>query len=174
MAVPGGVNADTMRRLAVALGESGATTLVVLGDLFHSDRNAEWDAFIDWRAEQVALERVVLVAGNHDILGASDWAEAGVDVVERWDEAGLTMTHAPEDHRADFGVHLCGHVHPGVRLQGAGRQTLTVACWWHTLGGQQLVFPAFGGFTGKHRIQPVKGDTVYLPVAGRQVVEKAC
>lgn len=174
LAVPGSVNSDTMRRLAEALAATGATTLIVLGDLFHSDRNAEWDAFIDWRAEQVDLDRVVLVAGNHDILGASDWDEAGVEVVERWDEAGLTMTHAPEDHRPDFGVHLCGHVHPGVRLQGGGKQSLTVACWWRHRALDQLVFPAFGGFTGKHRIAPAKGDAVYLPVADRQVIEKAC
>ena len=173
MAVPNGVNAATLARLKAAVESTSARRLVVLGDLFHSDRNAEWDGFIQWR-HRLALDHVVLVQGNHDILSPRDWADAELDVVPRWDAGGLTCTHEPGDWKDGFGVHACGHLHPGVRLHGAGRQSLTAACWWHAAPGserEQLVFPAFGGFTGNHRIAPHKGDALYIP-AGDRVIKK--
>lgn len=173
MAVPRGVNAATLDRLSKALRDTDARTLVVLGDLFHSELNAEWEGFIRWR-EAMTLDRAVLVQGNHDVLAPSDWQAAGLEVTARWDAGGVTCTHEPEDWREGFGVHACGHVHPGVRLQGAGRQALTAACWWHAAPNsprEQLVFPAFGGFTGNHRIEPGARDVVYIP-AGQRVIKK--
>jgi DNA ligase-associated metallophosphoesterase len=173
-AVPAGVHEATMNRLNAALAETGATTLMVLGDLFHSERNAEWDAFIAWRAEAIQLQRVMLIQGNHDLLSDQDWRDAGVESFERWDGEGLTLTHDPDDWQSDFGVHLCGHVHPGIRLKGRGKQSLRVACWWRKGAGtqkEQVVFPAFGEFTGKHAVQPDPADEFYL-LAGDQVLLK--
>lgn len=173
MAVPSGVNEANLLRMNAAIEETGATWLVVLGDLFHSERNGDWDAFIAWRHE-TTLERVTLVQGNHDILETSDWEDAGLEVTSRLEVAGLTCTHAPEDWEEGFGVHLCGHLHPGVRLKGKGRQSLTAPCWWNVGPGtekEQLVFPAFGGFTGKHMVQPGIRDLVFIP-AGKQVIRK--
>lgn len=173
MAVPSGVNAANLQRMDAAVQATGALWLVVLGDLFHSERNADWDEFIAWR-HGTDLERVTLVQGNHDILEASDWKAAGLEVTARLEVGGLTCTHAPEDWEAGFGVHLCGHVHPGVRLKGRGKQTLSAPCWWNRAPGtkmEQLVFPAFGGFTGKHIVQPGLRDLVFIP-AGKQVIRK--
>ena len=87
MAVPNGVNAATLARLKAAVESTSARRLVVLGDLFHSDRNAEWDGFIQWR-HRLALDHVVLVQGNHDILSprgigltrSSTWCRGGMPV----------------------------------------------------------------------------------------------
>lgn len=173
MAVPSGVNAATLDRLLRALNETGSRTLVVLGDLFHSDRNAEWDGFIRWR-QAAPVDRIILVQGNHDVLAQEDWEAAGLEVVPMWTAGGLTCTHDPGDWRPEFQVHVCGHVHPGVRLKGWGKQALTASCWWHAALGmerEQLVFPAFGGFTGNHRVEPSIRDVVYIP-AGQQVIRK--
>ena len=57
-----------LARLAAELRRTGATRLVILGDLFHDrdSRAAEvFDFVAAWRAEFAELE-VLLVRGNHD------------------------------------------------------------------------------------------------------------
>ena len=51
------------------------------------------------------------------------------------------------------------YVHPGVRLQGQGRQRLKVPCFFYR--PNQLILPAFGVFTGLHIMQPSTEDQVY-------------
>ena len=83
--------------------------------------------------------------------------QSGLRVKEEWFEAGLCLTHHPQQ-KVDH-VNLCGHVHPGVRLQGHGRQRLKVPCFFYR--PNQLILPAFGVFTGLHIMQPSTEDQVY-------------
>ncbi len=53
-----------------------------------------------------------------------------------------------------------GHVHPGVRLQGKGKQSLSLPCFHFT--EKQCIMPAFGEFTGKFIIKPNGKDRVYV------------
>lgn len=73
------------------------------------------------------------------------------------------FTHKPADE--DIILNGCdyifsGHVHPGVRLQGKGKQSLSLPCFHFT--EKQCIMPAFGEFTGKFIIKPNGKDRVYV------------
>ena len=84
------------------------------------------------------------------------------------DEGGFTFTHDPADLQSDFGYHVCGHVHPGIRLRGAGRQTMRLRCFH--FGAAQAVMPAYGAFTGMHVVTPAATDRVFA-TTGEAVIE---
>jgi metallophosphoesterase superfamily enzyme len=54
---------------------------------------------------------------------------------------------------------ICGHIHPGIVLEGAGRQTLSLPCFH--FGKQQAILPAFGKFTGKVKMKNLKSDRIF-------------
>jgi metallophosphoesterase superfamily enzyme len=62
---------------------------------------------------------------------------------------------------------LSGHVHPGARLYGAGRERVRVPCYW--FGRQYAVLPAFGEFTGLADINAGAGDRVWV-TTGEEVI----
>jgi metallophosphoesterase superfamily enzyme len=45
---------------------------------------------------------------------------------------------------------ISGHLHPGIKIQGKGRQRIILPCFVKYTN--QLVLPAFGTFTGLHLI----------------------
>ena len=45
-----------------------------------------------------------------------------------------------------------GHIHPGIRIDGAGRQSLYFPCFY--FGKKYAVLPAFSRFTGAAVIYP--------------------
>ena len=68
----------------------------------------------------------------------------------------------------DFGYHVCGHVHPGIRLAGAGQRTCV--CGAFHITDKQAVMPAYGAFTGMYTIDPAKQDRVFA-TTGEAVIE---
>jgi len=105
-------------------------------------------------------------SGNHDILQHRDYEEAGIRLLDPVTVLGpLRLVHEPPNgETAADGVYtLCGHLHPGIRLEGKGRQRMTVPCF--LFGEYTGVLPAFGGFTGLHVIRPCSTDRIYVPVA---------
>jgi DNA ligase-associated metallophosphoesterase len=161
--VPGGA-AATLDRLDVALRETAAERLIVLGDFWHV-REGRTDELLDelaiWRAARAALS-IELVRGNHDRAG---------DPPEGWGDNWLTVAladppflfaHHPQP--SPDGYLLAGHLHPGVRLIGRGREKLRLPCFW--FGAEVGVLAAFGGFTGVAIIEPHPGDRVYAIAEG--------
>jgi DNA ligase-associated metallophosphoesterase len=136
--------------------------IVFLGDLFHSAKNTSWKDFEAWVAAQEA--KIVLVVGNHDLIDIYKFEAIGVDVVDAWQRTNVLGTHFPAEEEGFFNV--CGHIHPGFLLKGEGRQNLKLACFYRKKN--QLILPAFGGFTGKFLIQPEANEQVYL-IGGSQV-----
>jgi len=67
------------------------------------------------------------------------------------------LTHEPGEYDA---YNLAGHIHPGVRLQGRGRQRLKFPCFHFS--PTQGILPAFGAFTGVHAVRPKKNDLIYI------------
>lgn len=132
-----------------------AETICFLGDLFHSKLNTEWELFAEWVWSR--NEKLILVEGNHDILARKLYDDIGVAVVPELLEDGFLLTHEPELRDALF--TFCGHIHPGVKLRGVGRQLLQVPCFFQS--SQQLILPAFGEFTGKFLLKPAENDLIY-------------
>lgn len=157
----------TLHRLREQLKSRQPSRVLMLGDLFHSDINREWEPFAGLCDEFAHLEWV-LVQGNHDMIPDALLRESGIEQVGRLDEAPFTFTHDPADLEPDFGYHVCGHVHPGIRLAGAGRQRLRLRCFH--VSDRQAVMPAYGAFTGMYTIDPAKTDRVFA-VTGEAVIE---
>jgi DNA ligase-associated metallophosphoesterase len=166
--IPRGSTASDLARLARLLAASGATRLVVLGDLLHAKAGrvaALTQAFVAWRAQHAALD-VVLVRGNHDARAGDlpqDWRIATVD--EPYALPPFLACHRVET--PPTGYALCGHVHPGVRID-AGREWARLPCF--VLGVRHAILPAFGRFTGLADIEPAEGERI-VAIAGRALFE---
>lgn len=126
-----------------------------LGDLFHSSLNNEWHLFETWVSIQNA--ELILVEGNHDIISPLKYEKIGVEVVSEILLNNFLLTHHPEEREGFF--NFSGHIHPAIRLHGAGRQTLRLPCFFKS--ENQMIFPAFGEFTGSHTLKPTKKDEVF-------------
>ena len=157
----------TIHRLRVCLQRLKPDKIWLLGDLFHSDINREWEPFAAV-CQEFAEKEWVLVRGNHDGIPDALLRESSIRQLDRLDSPPFTFTHDPGDLRVDFGHHVCGHVHPGIRLEGSGRQRLRVRCFH--LSERQIILPAFGDFTGMHVIHPAVCDRVFA-VTGEAVIE---
>lgn len=157
----------TLHRLRERIFERQPQCVWLLGDLFHSDINREWEPFAGLCEEFSELDWV-LVQGNHDMIPEVLLRESGIRQVDRMDEGPFTFTHDPADLQPEFGYHVCGHVHPGIRLAGAGRQRLRVRCFH--VAERQAILPAYGAFTGMHTITPATRDRVYA-ITGEAVIE---
>jgi DNA ligase-associated metallophosphoesterase len=161
--VPQQVLQEDMQRLVSLLHYFNPETVIVVGDFFHSTANREHEFFRRWRED--LAPRIVLVRGNHDILKADWYRDAGIEVVE----GHLCIDRFCFSHdrfEVPEGLYtFSGHIHPGVVINGLGRQSLRFPCFFFT--PDYCVLPAFGKFTGLASMQAAKEDAVYA------VVEKA-
>ncbi len=163
--LPRGGTGRDLARLSALLALTGARRLVILGDFLHAaaGRVAALDeAFRAWRAAHDGVA-VTLVRGNHDDRAGDPPPDWRVDVVaEPHAVAPFLACHQPVV--PESGYALCGHVHPGVRLQGAAAaDSARLPCF--VLGRRRAILPAFGGFTGLALVAPARGDRV-VAIAG--------
>ncbi|MEO8768949.1 MAG: ligase-associated DNA damage response endonuclease PdeM [Ferruginibacter sp.] len=160
IAVPQTVLMEDMQRLFAQIQFYKPGKLIIVGDLFHSDANKEHDLFLKWRNDLGHLP-VHLVKGNHDILDKSWYQEAAITVHHDVLHIGnFSFMHDINDCAADEKNYcFSGHIHPAVRLHGAGRQSLQLACFY--FGKKHAVLPAFGKFTGSFIVKPEKEDVVF-------------
>lgn len=165
LAVPQAVLTADLERLCDLIESLSVRRLLCLGDLFHSRINPEWPVVLDYRARFKDVE-FVLVRGNHDVLPAHRYAELNIAVLDDLTEGPFLFVHDPADavSTAAAAVTMSGHVHPGVRLRGRGRQTLRLPCFY--LGSKTLLLPAFSEFTGLALLRPGKGDRVFVIADG--------
>ncbi len=127
-----------------------------LGDLFHSFYNKEWEQ-LTFILAKYPKTKYVLITGNHDILKEEHYDMAGIKRISQLGIGPFMMTHHPEKHEGYY--NLCGHIHPGVRLKGEGRQYIKLSCFY--FGSKRGILPAFGSFTGTMSIQPEQGDQIF-------------
>ncbi|MDR7371826.1 ligase-associated DNA damage response endonuclease PdeM [Flavobacterium aquidurense] len=146
---------ENFSRLKTVLEIFNSETIVFLGDLFHSKINTEWDFFVDWIKER--SQKIILVEGNHDIISKRYYTDLNIEIYNELIINGFSLTHHPTDSENYF--NFCGHIHPGIKLKGLGRQFLSLPCFF--LKPKQLIFPAFGEFTGNSYIIPTENDKVY-------------
>ncbi|MEH6658622.1 ligase-associated DNA damage response endonuclease PdeM [Leeuwenhoekiella marinoflava] len=132
-----------------------AQSICFLGDLFHSSLNTEWKLFEKWVRSR--KEEILLIAGNHDIISPLKYDSLNINIYSEFQSNGFLLTHLPEEREGFF--NFCGHIHPGFRLGGIGRQVLKLSCFFKT--ENQLILPAFGTFTGNYYLEPKTGDQVF-------------
>lgn len=173
--VPRGTTRDTLARLDAALAGTGARRVVFLGDFLHSARShapGTLGVLHEWRAANAQLA-LTLVRGNHDDRAGDPPASLGLTVVDEPLRLGpFALCHHP---RPVAGAYvLAGHWHPCISVAGRAFERLRLPCFWLGDDSGRLpqqavgVLPAFGGFTGMHRIEPRAGDRIF-PIAGQAV-----
>lgn len=162
--IPAQLSELDLQRLDHLIRQWQPTEVIFLGDLFHSQHNAEWDAF-GMQITRYRSTRFILVRGNHDILDQDHYDQFGIHVCHDQLRRGpLLLTHehlttVPEDC-----YNLSGHVHPGFRMRGKGRQSITLPCFH--LGPTKGLLPAFGRFTGCMPVNRQPADRVWIIVKG--------
>jgi DNA ligase-associated metallophosphoesterase len=161
IAVPRDMEQDDLAKLSDIIDEYHPEKIIFLGDLFHSDMNADWDWFTLWRQQHKKIE-IILIRGNHDIIHDKHYHELDIILHDELLIGPFLMLHHPLVNtklQAAAGYVLCGHIHPGVQLVGRGRQHITLPCF--AFGAKQAVLPSFGRFTGRVAIQSLKTDRIF-------------
>jgi uncharacterized protein len=170
--VPSGTTTETLDELSAAIEATRAKRVVFLGDFLHSRRShaaGTLGSIANWRAQHTDLE-LTLVRGNHDDRAGDPPAALDIHVVdEPLPHGPFALCHHPEPVAGAY--VLAGHWHPCISVAGRAFERLRLPCFWfgddtgalpqHAVG----VLPAFGAFTGMHRIEPRAGDRIF-PVAG--------
>ena len=161
--VPRGTTTGSLARLESALERTRASRIVFLGDFLHAreGREPETTRVVgEWKRRHANVA-MLLVRGNHDARAGDPGPEIGIECVDGpVVEPPFVFTHKPSV--SDAGYVLCGHLHPGARLTGLGRERLRLPCFW--FGDQTAVLPAFGEFTGLGDIEAQVGDRVWVVV----------
>jgi uncharacterized protein len=176
--IPTKINADNLSRLSQVISQFNPERLLFLGDLFHSETNSEWDDFEQWRRQYSSLSMTLLL-GNHELYSAHKYEDLGLQVLSHLDLKNIRFLHDKEAPiTPDLGTQsstqpsvykpenntpqidpmnsnpikgwISGHLHPGIKIQGKGRQRIILPCFVQYTA--QLVLPAFGTFTGLHLI----------------------
>lgn len=178
IAVPQTVYKEDLQRLVAQLQFFQPKQLIIVGDMFHSHANKELELFKKWRENFPEID-IHLIKGNHDILKDEWYSETGIrlnhdnllvnhfhfihDISERTEEFSLTSRKKQSSPNYFFS----GHIHPGIRINGAGRQSLCFPCFY--FGKHFAVLPAFSRFTGVALIDPEKNENVFAIVKDKIV-----
>ncbi|MFN8251594.1 MAG: ligase-associated DNA damage response endonuclease PdeM [Ferruginibacter sp.] len=165
IAIPHAVMKEDMQRFMDAIQFFKPKQLVIVGDMFHSVANKEHDFFLKWRNDLSHVE-ILLVKGNHDIVPEAWYAEAGIELADKyWVKNNLAFVHHMEDITEEIpGIDyfFSGHIHPAVSIKGLGKQSLRFPCFYFTK--QYAVLPAFGKFTGTYLVSPLKNEKAFAVV----------
>lgn len=165
IAIPAQLHLEELALLNELISHFRPTKLWILGDLFHSNWNNEWQIFSHWVKFHSSLE-VQLIKGNHDILAMANYADAGIKVVDELTVGPFSLSHEPS-HKANDLYTISGHIHPSVRLRGAARQGIRLPCFY--FGKSYALLPAFGRFTGMANVKVFKDDQVFA-IANDEVI----
>lgn len=161
IAVPRDLEQNDLAVLSDLVAEFKPERIIFLGDLFHSDINADWEWFAMWR-QQFPNVTIDLVRGNHDIIADKYYDQLNIALHKQMIIGPFLMLHHPlteSDLELITQYAFCGHIHPGINLTGKGRQSLTLPCF--AFGSKQAILPSFGKFTGKVAVRTSKTDSIF-------------
>ena len=157
----GGVFYDKIIKLKNSLDFS---QIIFLGDLFHSSLNNEWFLFENWVKKSEL--KIILIKGNHDIIPKLVFEQVGIKTYDDLKIEKFFFTHYPKKINDCF--VFSGHIHPGVRLIGKGKQIMKFPCF--ICNKDQIILPSFGGFTGMHLPKIKNGDQVFV-ITNKEIIE---
>ncbi|WP_426117552.1 ligase-associated DNA damage response endonuclease PdeM [Pseudomonas sp. DSP3-2-2] len=159
--VPRGTTQSNLERLDRLLTAYSCDWLIFLGDFLHAPEShaaTTLNALGEWREARPEL-RMTLIRGNHDKRAGDPPGSLAIEVVTEPLLLGpFALQHEPDPHATHH--VLAGHVHPVYRLQGRGRQSLRLACFY--MGDTVSLLPAFGGFTGGFAIDKNPDKQIYV------------
>lgn len=140
------------------------SSVIILGDLFHSDYNKEWLWFRSFLMHYLRIN-FILVEGNHDILSNKEYEAENLVKTELLVEENFIFSHHPLKQKEK--INFCGHIHPGIKLFGEAKQSVKLPCFYFK--GTQFILPAFGELTGLYLLEREDNAIYYLVMPGRIV-----
>ncbi|NUM71818.1 MAG: ligase-associated DNA damage response endonuclease PdeM [Ignavibacteriaceae bacterium] len=159
-----------LERLTLIINSYKPEKMIILGDLFHARQGktkAVLETVSSWRLIHKDLE-ITLVEGNHDKNSGKLNAGLNITTAEEPHLIGnFACSHYPPESAPEK-FTLCGHIHPAVRLYDRRHGSAVFRCFHLTK--HYLLLPAFGSFTGTHKITPAKSDRIFV-IADDQVLE---
>ena len=165
--VPEGSAQHDLARLERLVAEQFVKRLVVLGDLFHAKGGCTDRVFEEFREfrRRIAGIECLLVLGNHDHGVGRIPPDLGLDAcLPVLDEPPFHFVHEPgtplPEPGRDQPFTIAGHVHPVIALASPSGDRLTDRCFVADPG--LLVMPAFGSFTGGHRVTAMERSRVWI------------
>jgi len=163
--IPQNIFKEDLQRLFSQIQFFKPKTVLITGDMFHSKTNKEVDFFLKWRND-IANVEFFLVRGNHDILPKKTYIEANIKVFEnKLSIKNFCFTHDISTYCEEARKELftfSGHIHPGIKMNGLGHQSLMLPCFY--FGDKHAVLPAFSAFTGLAKIKPAPTGHVFALV----------
>lgn len=162
IAVPQQVFQEDMHRLYQQIHHFNPDKILITGDLFHSSSNLEHDVFARWR-QSIGSREMILVRGNHDRLLDVDYEKMGIRCVgDQLEFEDFIFIHQLPEEPDNAKYYFTGHQHPGIKLSGKGKQSVTLPCFFFS--SYYAVLPAFAHFSGKHLVEPKKSDKVFAVI----------
>lgn len=142
--------------------------VVFLGDLFHSEANSEYHHFIE-AVELFPKVQFTLTKGNHDIIPEALFNDTRIEITsEKVLKNNIVLRHQLPKALSLESFYIIGHIHPGYRFHGMGRQNYTLSCYHRS--GHFLTLPAFGKHTGLFTPDFLPEDAIYV-IMNEEVVK---
>ena len=158
LAVPNGVSKKDLERLTGLLFQYQPKTLLINGDMFHSDYNSEIDEFAEWKKDFNDVE-FILVKGNHDRHNQVVYENLGIEVQDpSYDVGKFSFIHDAADNQSAL-YPIGGHIHPGISIYNSTKQRIKLPCFY--FGTTYAILPAFSVFTGLQLVKPKENDQVF-------------
>lgn len=165
--IPEDIHSKDFDRLGMLIDQWHAKDLFFLGDLFHSEFNADWLKLIQF-IHSYSEVKFHLVKGNHDVLSKEVYQTSALIIHEKPVEiSNLLLTHEPLKEGTEKKLNICGHLHPGINLNGRGRQRIRMPCFHYR--SNCLIMPAFGSFTGLMNQGIEIGDEIFAVTSGKVI-----
>ncbi len=155
--VPQNIYKEDLHHLFTAIQYFKAQQIIIVGDMFHSVANKELNLFSKWRTD-FKQTRFVLVKGNHDIL-EENWYKDNKIIVHHNELTVNGISFCHDGILNKDGFTFTGHIHPGVKIKGVGKQSLSLPCFYVTVN--QCILPAFSRFTGLKIMESKKNNEIY-------------
>ncbi len=133
------------------------SSVLILGDLFHSDYNKEWLWFKSLLMENHDVQ-FILVEGNHDVLQNEIYNLPNLLKARYIEEDYFIFSHHPLINASK--LNFCGHIHPGIKIYGSAKQVETLPCFYHD--NNNFILPAFGNLTGLFILEKNESAVYYL------------
>ncbi|WP_165784692.1 ligase-associated DNA damage response endonuclease PdeM [Solitalea longa] len=162
-AVPSNSIQQNFERLNQLMAFCNPKRIYFIGDLFHSDINHEWELFLNWRKQFLAIDMQIIL-GNHDRLPSNFNEDFKITVHQTTIKVGpFTLAHQPVKSFSNVDEYvISGHIHPVVKITGKANQAIKLPCF--IIGKQQAILPGFGYFTGGHALKTTSTDKIFAIV----------
>lgn len=156
--IPSQVATRDLERLSLLVEKYSPNTLLINGDMFHSDYNQEIADFANWRNQYQSLN-IILVKGNHDRQQPSLYQRLRLTVVNQYFDCNeIRFSHdLPKKTTSNF--LIISHLHPGILIKNSVKHKIKLPCF--LVKQNYAVLPAFSNFTGLSLINKDTNDKVF-------------